>query len=505
MQSTEQFNNNVIMKREEKEGIYRMRKRKWAAGMLLSLAIAVTSLTGCQKPALPGTESTEKSGSAESSKNNANTDNQKTDTVEGSKNNTDQNGFEGVKVTVFTDEIITNDETFMEYFNQNSGGIELEIVSGDMTKLMSMVATGNAPDVWYTRACYDLNTYASRGLLEPLDSYIEKSEVFHADTFTNVVNATRFNGVSVGTGSIYSIIKDFSVDDMIWINKKIFEECGIEIPDPTKTYSYDQIREWAEKTVKYDENGDQIRWGISACETLYQKISAHLASMGKSLFSEDNRSAQLDDPDVRNVLEYWVDMIKSGKSCYLEHSGDASYALFEQDKLAMMQLGYWYNGLLVNNGNFKDRLDNYLLIQSPSQNEGSPAGVCEAGVGYAIYSGSKNKDAAFRFLELFLGGDWAKKRVESGWGNPELGELVEYMPQDTEFRKMAFDSNKIALENMSIMSINPYILGSAVDNVFNTYLMEVMYDNMTMDDAIESISNDLNTLIREGLQIAGVE
>lgn len=413
--------------------------------------------------------------------------------------------FEGITIKVWGGDLLNNPE-FKEYFEANSGGMKYEAVQADEVKMMSMVASGTAPDVWILSAFSMGCMYAARGLYEPLDDYIAKSEVFDMDNLADVEGLYRFDGKEVGKGTTYGIVKDWSLDNQLFINKNVFNDCGIPLPDPEKIYTWDEIREWAKKMVAFDENGNQIRWGFGTSNDLYQLIASQLASEGKSLWSDDLRSANIDTPEVRAAFEYWADMYKSGAAIsVMSGPGDWGGDSFAIDKVGMMNLGYWFgNGTLAFNENAKDHLDDYMMIQAPSMDPEKPANACLAGVGGSIWVGSKNKEAAFRFLELYLGGEYAEKMARLGYGNPVHLDLVPLLPQETDFQKQTYEANRYGLEHMITIKTNPYVTSQGMSSTFSQYFNEVLYDRMTMDDAIAGMQKEFNIMIQEGLEICGL-
>ncbi len=459
----------------------------------LALTMACGMLAGCgELPALPGEESQNSSQPAESSAAAA--------APEG------ETEFDGVTVKVWGGDLLNNPE-FETFWAENAGGMQYEVVQADDVKMMSMVASGTAPDVWILSAFSMGCMYAARGLYEPLDTYIENSDVFSMDNFADVAGLYRFDGKEVGQGATYGIVKDWSLDNQLFINKNVFNDCGIPIPDDKTTYSWDDVRDWAKQMVEFDEEGNQTRWGFASTNDLYQLITAQLGSIGKSLWSDDLRSANIDTPEVREAFEYWADMYRSGAAVsVLSSPADWGGDSFIEDKVGMLNLGYWFgNGTLALNENAKNHLDDYMLIQAPSLDTSKPANACLAGVGGSIWVGSQQKDAAFRFLELYLGGEWAERMAQRGYGNPAQLDLIPLLPQETSFQKQTFEANNYGIENMITLKTNPYVTSQGMSSTFSQYFNEVLYDRMTMDDAIAGMQEEFNIMIQEGLEICGVQ
>ena len=325
--------------------------------------------SGCAAPALPGEESSEsESRKTESSQSESAEPSGESREQASESPGVESQRFDGVTVRVWGATDLLNNAEFEKYVAENGEGLTYEIVSADEIKMMSMVATGTAADVWCLSAFSHGAMYAARGLYEPLDDYIAASDVFDEANFTDVENLYRFDGKEVGAGPIYGIVKDWSLDNQIWVNKKVFADAGLELPDPTKIYTWDEIREWAKACVEFDESGEQTRWGMGTTNNLYQLITGMVCSVGKSMFSDDLSEVYIDTPEIRAAFDYWADMYKSGAAISdMSTPGDWGGDSFALDKVGMLCCGYWFgNGTLAFNENAKDRMDDFMLIQAPS-------------------------------------------------------------------------------------------------------------------------------------------
>lgn len=482
-------------------------------GSLALAAVMLLGMAGCAAPALPGEESsgTNVSQGNETQESQSQEDQSQeqsgTDADAGTPADTGEQDFTGVTVRVWGANDILNNEAFEQYVRENGNGLTYEVVNADELKVMSMVATGTAPDVWCLSAFSHGAMYAARGLFEPLTDYIAGSDVFDEANFEDVENLYRFDGREVGQGPIYGIVKDWSLDNQIWVNKKVFEDANLEIPDPQKIYSWDDIREWAKACVEFDANGEQVRWGMGTTNNLYQLITGMVCSVDKSMFSDDLSEVYIDTPEIREAFEYWADMYKSGAAISdMSTPGDWGGDSFALDKVGMLCCGYWFgNGTLAFNENAKDRMDDFILIQAPSLDTSRSANACMAGVGASIWEGSKNKEAAFKFIELYNGGEWARERAMTGYGNPAQKDLVELLPQETAFQKQTYDANKFGMENMITLKTNPYITAQGMESTFHQFFYEVLYERMTMDDAIAAMQSQFEELLAEGKEICGID
>lgn len=410
--------------------------------------------------------------------------------------------YEPVTLRVWGGDLLNN-TAFYDLMKAQYPWMDYEVVEADSVKIMSMIATDDAPDIWILSAFHMGCMYAARGLYEPLDEYIANSAVFSQYTFNPVQNLFRFDAETgtLGEGPVYGIVKDWSVDTQLFINKKVFADAGLEIPDPTAYYTWDEVREWAKAIVKYDEDGNQVRWGFGTTNNKSQMLTFMLSQLGVSMYSDDLTAGNINTPEMRQCLEYWADMYESGAAIGITSPGDWGGDSFASDNVGILMLGHWFQASLKQYEASKDRLDDFVLIQSPVFDKENPTSACLAGVGGSIYSGSKHKDEAFQLLELYLGGEFAEERTKLGWGNPSIIEHMQYMPNETDFEKQTYASNAQAISTMVSLITNPYITSEGVEATFSKYFNEYLYDRMTMDEVLEGMQKEYDIMIEEGRDI----
>ncbi len=119
------------------------------------------------------------------------------------------------------------------------------------TKLQTMMAAGEAPDVFYVG--YErVANFASLDLLLPLDDFIARETAARSNAdanardlnaldldafYSQTVDAFRFNGSRVGEGVLYGIPKDFTTVGFYY-NKDLFTKAGLAFP--TNSWTWDE-------------------------------------------------------------------------------------------------------------------------------------------------------------------------------------------------------------------------------------------------------------------------
>jgi len=186
------------------------------------------------------------------------------------------------------------------------------------TKLQTMLASGDPPDVFYVGA-ERVASFGSMGLLAPLDAMLEADartndphQIALDDFFPATVEAFRFDGQGVGNGPLYGIPKDFTTVGF-YINLSIFARAGI--PKPQADWNWDEFIATARALGRLP--------GITGSEfvTWPMMVRAYLRTEGVDTSGADFDDVRLRDPKVFAALERlrgWrhdeVGALTSGKS-----------------------------------------------------------------------------------------------------------------------------------------------------------------------------------------------
>lgn len=434
-----------------------------------------------------------------------------TNTAAGSGESNDSNSGKEVSKEVVTIKFGIEDtqkDLFPEFEKENPN-IKLELVmTGSGTeKLMAMLAAGTAPDLIRVTGVTEVPSYAIKGIAMNLDPYFEKSEVFKSDDMLPICNVYRFDGTKSGQGSIYGLPKDWSQDTGMIINKKVFRDCGVEIPSDEQPLTYTQVFELGRQLTKFDGKGRITQLGLDAGFSNgvvdYQTLLYQLESIGLCLFTDDMTKARFTDPEIKKLIQQWIDVKKEkvAGSPILDKSGLGGLA---DDKVAIENWGYWATGMYRDDSKTKDRLDtDFMLLPTPYPEGGNPAAACTYATGGIIYSKTEHPDEAWKVFEWFFGGKPAEERAKSGWGLPVLKHLMELVPQSTAFDKQAFRVIEWENDHLVSIKVNPY--ASNLQGLMDKELTPVLFDKLDLDTALENLEKATNQMIEEGMQIAGVK
>ena len=258
------------------------------------------------------------------------------------------------------------------------------------TKLEASAGGGTAPDVFWLNVLH-LDSYVEGGILDDLSDAIASSDIKDNFAETLVNNYVR-------DGKNYAVPKDFDTN-ALWYNKDLFDQAGVEYPTDDMTYD-DLVALATELKDKLPDGVYPFACPVDFQTWYYQTVYAN----GGYILSDDKKSTGYDDPKTQEGIQCWIDMYNEGlspsASALSETTADA---MFEGGQLAMNFAGSYMVPEYASNDAIKDKVD---CVEIPTFN--GKEDNCINGLGYAVFEGSKNKEAAEDFA-IWLGSKEAQE------------------------------------------------------------------------------------------------
>src|SRR5699024_11831584 len=147
-------------------------------------------------------------------------------------------------------------EAIAEFERQNDVTAHVVGTDGDQydTKLQAAILGQKTPGVFYFDSG-KLKAYAIDAVLQDMSPYLESTGTAIDELWPLAVDLYRFDGEVQGQGgSIYGLPKDIGPFSFGY-NRTMFEEAGLELPDPERPYSWDEFTEICQELTQ-DLDGD---------------------------------------------------------------------------------------------------------------------------------------------------------------------------------------------------------------------------------------------------------
>lgn len=281
-----------------------------------------------------------------------------------------------------------------EQFKKQHPQISLtpQAVSGDnwgtfFNSVSTRIAGGNVPDIIQV-ATEGQRLFASKGLLEPLDSYIAKDksviDEYYADLDPNLIEWNK--KYSSPGGKTYYLPGEFNTMCM-WVNTSLFRKAGVTVPTTGWT--------WEEFHTACQQIKDRAgAFGYATANAYFAAIQPWLLTNGASTFNDDWSQPTFDSPGGIEAAQFNRQLVADKLSPPPGGTYNAT-AAFAQDKLAMFGGGRWP---VIDTRNSKAVAKTAIVPWPTKVKQGSPVGWN----GYPILKASKHKDDAWTFIKFLI-------------------------------------------------------------------------------------------------------
>ncbi|TVR94462.1 MAG: sugar ABC transporter substrate-binding protein [Spirochaetaceae bacterium] len=274
------------------------------------------------------------------------------------------------------------------------------------TVIMQQVLSGDAPDL-VPIFSDQLLVLQPLGYLEPLDRFLENSEL--NDRLLPVVRH-----VAEIDGSVYAVLRALP-PWMLHANMRILNEAGIQEPPSTLEEFYA-----AAKAVK--ENTDAwgyVGWLDSANVHDYTRtVLAWFVGFGGHFTSEPGKLAVNQQANVDALT--WLRRFKNEGLMPMGIAEGESYDLFVEEKAAMMVVGTWLAGMVMDRNPSSYRELKVVSVPMPAR------GSLTGGGWLGIPAASRNKDLAWQLIEHMYSSENQVKWVQQ---SGRLGSTTD-LPSD---------------------------------------------------------------------------
>ncbi len=360
------------------------------------------------------------------------------------------------------------------------------------TKLQTMMAAGDAPDVFYV-GYEGLANFAKLDLLLPLDKFVSRektsglSDALDLDAFyPQTVDAFRFDGHRVGQGTLYGIPKDFTTVGF-YCNKDLFRAAGV--PFPTSEWTWDEYIAAARKLAALPgiTGSEFVTWPVM--------VRTYLRTHGCEVISDDLESIRVQEPATIAALETlraWrhdeVNTLTSGKSKIATGA-----SVFLGGKVAMAgPFGRWVVPSYRNIPSSENGGFDWDFVPLP---RGSTRANCVLTVSWSIDKNTRHPEESWKLVK------WLTD-ARSQSANARLGLAIPTMKSIAE--SPAFlDASLPPANNQGYLDAIPdaTVIGWPADATFERILGSTMDQglksgDLTMTQAIAQFQSSWNTHVQ---------
>ncbi|MFD3500644.1 ABC transporter substrate-binding protein [Streptomyces sp. NPDC058676] len=370
-------------------------------------------------------------------------------------------------------------------FEKANPDIDVEYVGIASTEYQSKVDTaiqgGGLPDVGGVGAAM-IAAISAQNALDPLDDRLAKSSL-NGKLNEDMVKSLKAAGG--GDGTLYSIPTSAN-NGVLYYRTDLFEKAGLD--EPT---TWDKFYEAADKLTNSGKNefGYTIRGGAGS---IAQALDAMYGQSGiTSFWDAAGAKTTVNDPKNVEALKKYAALYKKVTPA-ADLNNDFTKMVAQWDSGTIGMLNH-------NLGSYQDHVkafgtEKFRGIPQPIGASGKRVQVSNPVDGLGLFKTSKNKEAAWKFIEF------ATSHAENSKFNESAGQV----PANNDAAKDAWVSKaeptKLAADALSDGSTSivqlPYYLPdwgtiSKSDNEPN--FQKVLLGKMTAKDFLDTLAEQLNT------------
>jgi len=291
-----------------------------------------------------------------------------------------------------------------ELFNDKKGSVTVDIIQGDagggavnaQAKLIALVASGTAPDVFWTHAYISPNLQ-KLNLLADISPYLASDKDVKLTDFFEA--ATKDYNVG---GKQYGLPREATTTNLVY-NKELFAKNGVSLPD--ESWTWETYLDAAKKMT--GGTGAQATWGTAGwagvgAAPYYPYIKVW--QEGGDIVDATRQKFTLHQSPAVDQMQWIADLINKQKVHPFGDSfpGQNMAEAWNTGRIGMVPSISVY-------ANFSKATFEWDIAPIP---KGKSRVTRTASAGHSMTSAGKNKDAAWEFLK-FLGSKaayehWAK-------------------------------------------------------------------------------------------------
>lgn len=313
--------------------------------------------------------------------------------------------------------------------------------------------------------CLDLTEYIES------DPEVKDNVTFYPfrrnpDNFTEV----RAYGISYSLNPLVCVI-----------DKQIFEDYGVSIPD--SSWTYDDVLELASKLTGTDPVTGKETYGVTMCPASSMYKNFKVIGLGKNDVMFDfaetlkDTKVSINNEKTVEVFEYIKELSAYSHPDYLEGL-ELANAWTENNEIAITWVDGAFN--IFNTIKANGLTDRFMFLPLPQITEGEDAGRTSSvlqDLNMAIYKNTEQKDLAWAFMKFLLTDEVAQDwlvRTNSIPANKQYMSLVSDVMSDDYAAAIA-----------EIIESNPYMFDSSASVYYDsTWFGTLQADIVTAGDLV---------------------
>lgn len=280
---------------------------------------------------------------------------------------------------------------------------------GFATRVLTAIAAGIGPDVWYHYWSPDI---ATQGFLEDLTPYIERDGLKPEELWFPIGNIR-----GIYDGKYYGLPRD-ATGYVFAYNKDLFDAAGVEYPQEGWT-----VADYREKALALT-NVDKSIYGVPTIDSGWFQWHPFSFNLGVDFLSEDGKQVKgiMDTPEAINAMRFILDLAATDKVSAPAGLAEQFGLDFLSGQIGIFGLTTWEVPAFLEGVKF-----NYGIVSPPSFKEGEEAVAWTDSYMFYMNKDSQYKDRIWEFMKFLTNEEGGKMMAESGVWTPALPKIWQDM------------------------------------------------------------------------------
>lgn len=343
------------------------------------------------------------------------------------------------------------------------------------TKMRSLVASNNVPDVFYLQPAMS-SEYISSGKLLNLSPYMARDGVKATDYYSALLNPFVCT-----SGQVYGLPKDWNSLGVFY-NKQMFQAAGLSAPSANWTWS--DMQNDAQKLTKNPGSPNSV-YGVVLSADL-SRWGAFLLAEGGSVLNKDGTQATFNNQTAVSALQFYDSFFKNNTgalptSVGAPWNGDA----FGKQRAAMVIEGGWLIPYMASTYPSVQ----YGIAPLPMAPDGKRANLTFTNA-WSASANTQHPEAAWELVKYMTGSTVQESQLNAGFALPTLKSLANapYFASHPDF-KVLFDAAPYSFADY--YGSQDATIHTDVSNAIDAVLLNKQDAQSALNDAATKVNNQL--------------
>ncbi|MGE2734884.1 ABC transporter substrate-binding protein [Mycolicibacterium vaccae] len=350
-----------------------------------------------------------------------------------------------VTIALVSNSQMTDAQQLSSEFEAQNPGTKLKFITLSenqaRAKITMSTAMGGSEFDVVMISNFETPQWARDGWLRNLSEYAAQTPGYDEEDFIPSLRESLSH-----EGDMYAV-PFYGESSFLMYRKDLFEQAGITVDQsPDYQPTWPEVAEWAARVQTPDRAGICLR-GKPGWGEVLAPLDTVINTFGGRWFDEQ-WNAQLDSPEVREAVNFYVDLINESGELGAASTGFQECAnLFGQGQTAM-----WYDAtsavsVLEDPQSYPDLVGKIGYLPAPIVEKPNSGWLYTWALG--IPQGAKNPDGAWKFISWMTSKDYMKLVGEKlGWARVPPGSRISTYTELPEYEKISQSYGPLTLRSI---------------------------------------------------------